>query len=53
MNGISPEHGRVELCVEGVWGTVCDHSWDTADANVVCKMNGFVPVGTFVYYIEV
>ena len=43
--------GRVEICVEQSWTTVCDLYWDNEDASVLCRQFGFSLYGGLCVYI--
>ena len=47
VEGIIEQGGRVEVCLNGVWGSVCDDGWDTTDGHVVCKQMGFADLSEF------
>ena len=44
VGGPVNSEGRVEICIGGVWGRVCDYAWSSNDARVVCRQLG-LPVG--------
>ncbi|CAI8023577.1 Neurotrypsin, partial [Geodia barretti] len=39
--GDTEREGRVEICINGEWGTVCGKLWMKNNTNVVCRYLGF------------
>ena len=39
-DGFIEQEGRVDVCINGVWGSVCTEGWDQTDAHVVCTQLG-------------
>ena len=45
MGGDTEYEGRVEVCYDGIWGSLCPSSWDSNDAKVVCRQLGLITIG--------
>lgn len=41
LQGGTALNGRVEVCGDGQWGSVCILNWDSRDAAVLCSMLGY------------
>ena len=41
VDSSNPLSGRLEVCVNSTWGTICHDYWDNNDATVVCRQLGY------------
>ena len=47
VGGQTDSEGRVEICVQGFWGTVCDGGFGREEAVVVCRQLNMKTLGIF------
>ena len=45
--GMNDTEGRVEVCYNSTWGTVCDNMWGPTNAGVACRQLGFSSTGMY------
>lgn len=41
MGGQDEYQGRVEICTDGIYSSICHNRWDHRDAQVVCRQLNF------------
>ena len=41
VGGETGNEGKILMCLNGVWGTLCDSSFSANDAGVVCSNAGY------------
>ena len=41
LRGGTEEEGRVEMCLNNTWGTLCSSSWSDTEAAVACQQLGY------------
>ena len=49
VGGTVMTEGRVEICINETWGTVCDDQWDANDAGVACRSVGLSRFGMITF----
>ena len=53
VGGANDLEGRVEICYNKIWGSVCHNSWQNNDVHVVCKQLGYHSKGNIAIELTV
>ena len=49
LGGSTSLEGRVEICEDNMWATVCNYRWDYQEATVVCRQLELSIAGIYAY----
>ena len=52
VGGKYDNEGRVEICKNQQWTTICDDNWDNLDAAVACRSAGLPSEGKNPLYVH-
>ena len=60
VGGSVKSEGRVEVCINSIWGSVCSgyyywwwsNRWDSSDTKVLCRQLGHQELGVFINVIS-
>ena len=53
VDGRNTTEGRVEVCVNNAWGTICDNVFSADDAEVICHQLQFDRKGNILFLYAV
>lgn len=51
MNGTIEQEGRPEICVNGVWSSICASQWSQTDGYTFCKQLGYNGPSNKLHYV--
>ena len=52
-SGDIEQEGIPEVCVNGVWGSICDNGWSSIDGIVLCRQLGYDDIGIAINGIRI
>ena len=51
-HGVFSVTGRVGVCQDGVYGSICDVNWDQEDGDVICNNSFLLELGMLQIHVD-